>query len=165
MKTAGVLLLLLGAGFAGLAEAYRLRRRARELWELERGMELLRCHLERFCLSTPELARALSRSAPGAASALFGRFERELAMPDERDTAARWETAIAPLHEPERDVLAAFGAVLGRFGAQEQTAAALRTREQLSRLTEAAQTRAERSGKLCVALGFSAGAMLSLVFL
>lgn len=165
MTAAGVLLLIAGAGAAGIAYAFALQRRAQEMRELEQAMELLRYQMERFCLSTQELARTLSGTASGVGGRLFARLSEELDKTDERTVSERWFCAIAPLDDAPRRALTEFGAVLGRFGAQEQSAAAARARDELGRLANEARERAARSGKLCVALGFSAGAMLSLVLI
>ncbi len=165
MTAVGVLLLITGAGAAGIAYACILQRRAKELRELEQAMELLRYQMERFCLSTQELARTLSSTAQGAGGRLFARLSEELDKDDERAVSERWLCAIAPLDDAPRRALTEFGAVIGRFGAQEQCAAAVRARDELGRLAEEARERAARSGELCVVLGFSAGAMLSLVLI
>ena len=165
MTAAGVLLLIAGAGAAGIAYACALQRRAQELRELEQAMELLRYQMERFCLSTQELAQTLSGTAFGAGGRLFALFSEELKEPDERSVSERWQAAIASLDVAPRRALTEFGSVLGRFGAQEQSAAAARARDELKRLAVEAREQAARSGKLCVALGFSAGAMLSLVLI
>ena len=165
MTAVGVLLLIAGAGAAGIAYACALQRRAQELRELEQAMELLRYQMERFCLSTQELARSLSGTASGAGGRLFARLSEELDRDDERTVSERWQAVIAPLDDAPRRALTEFGSVFGSFGAQEQSAAAARARDELGRLAEAARERAAQSGKLCVVLGFSAGAMLSLVLI
>jgi len=128
-------------------------------------MELLRSMLSQFCLSTAELAHELSGSADGAGALLFRRLEKALACADERDISAKWREACAPLDAECTRALSSFGAVLGRFGAAEQTQAALRSRDELGALASAAEQRAERMGGLLCASGFSVGMMLALVLI
>lgn len=163
MRLWGALLIVSGSGWMGLRAARQLRMRARALRELEQAMAMLGCWLERFCLSTPELARQTARSSSGAGAALLSRWANELEKADERPLSERWTAACASLERPWRDVLEPVGEVLGRFGMQEQCAAVGQAGMQLSRLAQQAEERSRSSGKLFAALGFSLGAIAALV--
>lgn len=164
MKTVGAMLVGLGGLLCGLAVAGRLRSRARALRQLERTLALAFYAIGRFRLSTPALVRELAQSAPGAGGALFARvaalWERE-----DKPLGEIWRAALDGVPEQAKPALLAFGQVLGRYGAGEQTAAAERCRAELDRLAVCAENETARSGRVYVAVGAAAGCMAAIVML
>ena len=165
MRLWGALLLSLGGFLWGLGAAGRLKRQARELGELEKTMELAAYAIGRFSRPTPALAQELARTAPGAGGALFGRLAELLRRPGERGIDALWDEALEEVDAAARRPLLAFGRVLGRYGAQEQAQAAERCRGELGALAAQAAERAARGGRVYIALGTAAGAVLAIVML
>lgn len=165
MRLWGALLLCVGGLLLGLSAAAQLRRRARQLWELERAMELAGYALGRFCPPTLELAQSLAESAPGAGGALFARLAVGLQTKPDEPLDTLWAQAMESVDGEARPCLLVFGRVLGRYGAQEQARAAADCREALHRLTERANERAGRSGRVYIALGAAGAAMAAIVML
>lgn len=165
MRLWGALLLSLGGLLWGLGAAGRLKRQARELGELEKTMELAAYAIGRFSRPTPALAQELARTAPGAGGALFGRLAELLRRPGEGGIDALWDEALEEVDAAARRPLLAFGRVLGRYGAQEQAQAAERCRGELGALAAQAAERAARGGRVYIALGTAAGAVLAIVML
>lgn len=163
MRVLGGALLALAGLWSGLLARDGLRRSARRCGGLCRMLELLGYELERFRTPLPELFSALSRSADGEAAALCG------AVAEELDRGGRfsgaWARGTEPLPPPERDILRPLGDILGRYGAEEQTAAvesALRRMEDLRRTRE--RTLRDR-GRVCVGMCSGLGLMLAVLLL
>lgn len=165
MKVLGALMLFLGALAAGLCAAARLRGRARQLRELERTMALAGYAIGRFRLSTPALAGELARSAPGMGAVLFARLAAALETQGERSLEELWQEAANGADCAAQPCLLAFGAVLGRYGAEEQARAAEHCRQELDALAAQAAENAARSGRVYVALAAAAGAAAAIVML
>lgn len=165
MRLWGALLLCVGGLLLGFSAAARLRLRARQLWELERAMELAGYTLERFCPPTLELAQSLAESAPGAGGTLFARLAVGLQTKPDEPLDTLWAQAMDNVDGEAWPCLLVFGRVLGRYGAQEQVRAAERCREALHRLTEQANERAARLGRIYIALGAAGAALAAIVML
>lgn len=163
MRLWGALLISLGGLLWGLGAAARLRGRVRELRELARAMALAAYAIERFHRPTPALAQELAQTAPGAGGALFGRLAA--LMRDEGSLDVLWDKALDGVDTAAREPLAAFGRVLGRYGAREQAEAAAHCRRELEALAADAASRAAQSGRVYIALGTAAGAVLGIVML
>lgn len=165
MRLWGAVLLCLGGLLLGFSAAARLKARSRQLWELARAMELAGYDLGRFSPPTLELAQSLAESAPGAGGALFGRLAVGLQTQPDEPLDALWVRAVENVDSEAQPCLLAFGRVLGRYGADEQAQAAERCREALHRLTEQANERAARLGRIYIALGAAGAAMAAIVML
>lgn len=163
MKWLGALLVFLGGLLGGMGAAGRLRRAARELRELERTMALVAYALECYRLPTPALARQLAQSAPGAGAALFARVAAAMEDEPELSLDTLWAHALDGVAEVARPSLTAFGAVLGRYAAEEQARAAERCRRELDRLAEDAERESARNGRVYITVGAAVGAMAAIV--
>lgn len=165
MRLLGALLLTAAFALGGLSGARRLARREKMLGELAFSLGQLRFELARFRTPMPELAAHLAVSAPGAGGALFAGLSEALGDLPEESFAVLWARALGSLKGPERAALLALGGVLGRYGAEEQLAAAEGCEARLRELEREAKEAYRRSGKLYIGLGVSAGAMVSVMLL
>lgn len=165
MRGLGALLLCLGGLLCGMGAAGRLRRRARELRELERTMALAGYAIGRFRCPTPDLARELAEALPGAGAALFAQLAAAMERQTERSMDALWKDAIEGVDASARPALLAFGTVLGRYGAEEQAQMAERCRWELGKLAASAEQTAARNGRVYIAVGAAVGAMAAIVML
>lgn len=161
----GAALFTLAWTLAGCGAAARLRARARTVSELCRMVELLRFELARFAPPMPELFSYLARTAPGAGGKISQTLADSLDRLGDEEFSALWERALDGLSGPEREAMTALGRVLGRYGAQEELAAADVCRERLTALSSETERTAKERGRLYVGLSAAVGAVASVLML
>lgn len=122
MTWLGAALVAAAGVMTGVCAVREERRKTREAESVCRLLELMIFELERFATPLPELFSSLAGRTEGCAAALCGRAALALETEGTRFGAA-WRFACAALPDETRDILLPLGEVLGRYGAQEQTAA------------------------------------------
>lgn len=122
MNRLGAALIAAAGLMAGLRASRGERRKTLSAEGLCRLLELMIFELERFQTPLPELFSSLAERTDGTASALCSRAALALGAEGARLCQA-WAFACAALPAAEREFMLPLGGVLGRYGAQEQTAA------------------------------------------
>lgn len=163
MNLLGAALLTAAGLLCGLLAGAQLRDRLRQRRELCRMLSLMEFELERFRTPLPELFASLAGRLSGQAGALCARAASGLTDAGSPFSAV-WREAVSGLDAREREILLPLGAVLGRYGAAEQTAAVSAARGELCRLRD--ETAAQIGEKSRVYAGvFTAGGLLLAVLL
>lgn len=155
MKLIGALALVLASAGMGLAEALRLRRRARLTADLAAGLELLRGEIvSRLARHGPETARSFYAAVCAGLENLGGAEFGEI-----------WAAALEllDLSDPARAALLNLGGSLGRYGAAEQAAAISACEAELRREAQNAAEEARVMGKLRAGLAAGGGIILAIV--
>lgn len=165
MRLTGAVLLAAAGLLAGLTARRAMEARVRRLTELLGFLELLSMELGRFRTPMPELFGGLAGRTRGAASELCERVSAGLDRLGERTFSDIWAEAAAPLPAEERDLLGPLGAVLGRYGAEEQLLAVDRCRHDTEQAREAAAAALRDRGRLAVGLGAAGGAALAVLLI
>lgn len=169
LKLAGSALLLAGSAFLGAALAGRMKQRERTLTALIQGLAGMERELS-FCL--PPMVDWLLAAAEGAPEPAAG-FLRDcgeaLDRQEGRPLAQLWQEAasrrLQALTREDLVPLMALGAVLGRYGWEDQRKALAETGERLSSALALAQEERRGKGRVYSALSLAAGAFLVIVLI
>lgn len=162
MNTLGAALLAAAGVMAGLYGAGSLKRQARRARELARLLELMLFELERFRTPLPALFSALSDRADGAAAELCGRAALAMRAEDVRFCDA-WAFACRALSPAERELFLPLGSILGRYGAQEQTAALTAALGETRRYGDGLCAALSEKCRLCVGLSSACGLLAAVL--
>ena len=162
--------LLVGCGiWWGLAAAGELRRRERDLGAWLAALTLLEGELAFALPDLPQLLETLSRRAPMPTRAVFAAALRGMDGLGERSFGEIWASALVEspggLAPRELETLERLGAFLGRYGGEDQRAAAARVREELEKDRDAVREELGRKGKAYVTAGFALGTFLTILLL
>ena len=165
MKLIGALALVLASAGMGLAEALRLRRRARLTADLAAGLELLRGEIVSRLAPLPEAAERLARYGPEPARGFYAAVCAGLENLGGAEFSEIWRRALGllDLPDPARAAMENLGGSLGRYGAAEQAAAISACEQELRREAERAAQEAQVMGRLRAGLAAGAGLILAIV--
>lgn len=155
MNMLGALLLAAAGLLGGLCAASAYRRQAEEARALCQMLELMQFELERFRTPLPELFSALSDRSAGRAGELCRRASAALAADGVRFREA-WTFACGGLSGAERQILLPLGDILGRYGAQEQTAALASALSDMRQYSDSLWAALREKCRLCVGLSTAA---------
>lgn len=165
MRLTGAALLLAAGLLAGLAGADGLRCRAALRADLCRMLELMGYELERFHTPLPELFQKLCALMDGQAGGLCRRMRAGLDQLGRQELAEIWAQALTPLPATERNILMPLGAVLGRYGAQEQLQAVTAARLEMEQARDRARLEQQEQGRMVVGLSAAGAALLAVLLL
>lgn len=168
IKWIGALLVMTGCGGFGFAMAASHRREERNLSQLIRALEYMRCDLTCRMTPLPQLCRHASRSADGVISAVLELLARELEMqlaPDARACMASALSQIAVLSPALAGLLGELGATLGEFDLPGQLRGIDMTIESARRELEALSENRTHRLRSYQTLGLCAGAALAILFI
>ena len=117
MKLIGALALVLASAGMGLAEALRLRRRARLTADLAAGLELLRGEIVSRLAPLPEATERLARHGPETARSFYAAVCAGLENLGGAEFGEIWAAALEllDLSDPARAALLNLGGSLGRY--------------------------------------------------
>ena len=163
----GCCLLLLGCGLGGFLAGETLRNRQRVLEELLEALAMLERDLLLRRPPLPELMEALSREAPPLTRELFLGSARALESLERQSFPESWETLcreLPALEEEDRRVLNTLGRSLGRWSAQEQAESIRQCRQTLREHAQRAEADCRTKLPLYHTLGWTAGALLAVLF-
>ena len=122
MTAVGAILLTASGLLAGILGVKNLHDRVERACQLTRLLELMGFELERFKTPLIELFSSLSLRTEGVSSELCGRANAAMRAQDVIFREA-WCFSCEILSGQEREILLPLGEILGRYGAEEQTAA------------------------------------------
>ena len=127
-----------------------------------RMLEMMAFELTRFRTPMPELFAALSDRLDGSAAALCRTVSSGLAS-GSSDLRSVWLGAVRDLPMQERDILRPLGEILGRFGAEEQTAAIASAGAQMDALWRERQRTSQDRRKVCFGVLSASGILLAVL--
>ncbi len=162
MRLLGCAMLSVSGVLCGILSAGELRRELRELDGFALLLSRLSMELSRFKTPLPELFSSLTGELTGPASGFCRSIASGLSAGEE--FSVLWRRAGETLPPALWEIFGPLGSVLGRYGAEEQTAGILAARDLLSKLRE--EKRLALRDRMRVRLGVcSAGGFLLAVLL
>lgn len=169
LRTLGAILVVGCCSLLGLVTAGRSAQRLRSLGSLLSALEQMTAELAGLLMPLPELMLSLRIRAEQPAAEFFAKVywlaeKKRLPFCDAWEQAVK-ETEALCLRPEEEKALAALGAVLGRYDADTQCAAADRLIGQLTLFRELEEKDRARRGKVSAALGLGAGITLAILLL
>lgn len=170
LRMMGAVLLVGGTGAFGLGQALRLHRRAETLRRLSCAVADMRREIALRQTPMPELLSRMEKTQPPPVQALFSRTGYLLGELGSRSFALIWrqaaeETLRGVLRREELFTVEEIGSWLGRYDAQQQSAALDRVQSQLDEFAIAAASAAKKDGKVKTALGLAAGACSAILLM
>ncbi len=171
LKLLAVVLVVGGAAAAGQAAAARLRRRPRELRQLQTALHVLRTEVDWGMTLLPEALARAGRCVAGPAAELFAATARVLTVGDGRGAARAWQQAVeeigpaTSLAPEDREALLALGACLGASHREDQLRHLDLCLERLARAEVEARERAATEARLYQQLGLLGGLLVALLAL
>jgi len=160
MRLLGAALLVGGCAGVGWRHKKAMVEAVRALEDMIAALDRLRSELMTNRTPLPALTEELARSGPGAVRCVFAAAAEGLRAPDGEGFAALWARSLrrcGALGGGAVTALEHLGAVLGRYGVDEQASAIDRCTAHLERELTAAREKLRREGVLAPALGTAAG--------
>ncbi len=169
LKLLGALLVIGGGAWAGLSAAGELSRRAKVLDAWADALSLMENELSFRLSAMPELTERLSQSARSPAREVFLDLQKGLKRLGEASFEELWRGALSShpggLRGEELDELKNLGAVLGRYGWEDQCKSLETARRALTGWADLAREELRQKGKAYAALGVTLGAFLTILLL
>lgn len=170
LKTAGILLVILGASGFGCTMALGVRRQAALLRQLLSALEQMKGEIAYQKTPLPELMRLLSLSCSGALAAFFGQAAGDLHLRQEGSVYAIFKKALSaapPSAFPPqvRLVLLNLGKGLGKYDLERQLQSIDLAAERLQSLLDALQADQRARIRSYCTLGVCAGAAIAILAL
>lgn len=163
MNLLGAFLLAAAGVWSGWKMRDNLRREAGRCKALCSLLERIAYEIGRFRTPLPTLFGELSTEGACEVNALCGRIAE--ALDAGASFASAWEEEIAAFPAEERAILHPLGAVLGRYGAPEQTECVEGARRRMEELGSRREGRLRERGRVCVGVGSAAGILLAVLLL
>ena len=169
LKLLGGVLLAGGAAAMGYSASAWLARRVRTLRAMLGALELMEREISFRLTPMDRLLDRLARGTPPPAGTFFACCRDGLERLGERTLAEIWREALEQtplgLGAGELATLAELGELLGRYDAEGQREALSNARLRLEQDLRLAEEEREKKGRVCRALGLTAGAFLVIVLL
>lgn len=171
LKLLGAALVVGGPAWAGLALAAGLRRRPRELRQLQTALHVLQTEIDWGATPLPAALARAGAACPGPAGRLFASAAAELAAGDGRGAGEAWAAAVdraypeLALTPADRDILTALGACLGASHREDQMRHLHLCLDRLALAEREAREQAERGARLWQHLGVLGGLLLAVLAL
>ncbi len=170
LKTAGILLVILGASGAGFAMALSVRRQAALLRQLLSALEQMKGEIAYQRTPLPELMRLLSVGSSGAAAAFFGRVAGDLHLRQEGSVYAIFKKELAAVPAAAfpaqvRLVLLNLGKGLGKYDLESQLCSINLASQRLQSLLDALQADQRARMRSYCTLGVCAGLAIAILAL
>ena len=162
---------LIALGAAGTVRDYLLlcRGRVRALSAVEAMLELMQGELESSVLPMGQLLEAVEKRLDEPAARFAVHVREGLGELGRRSFSEIWDEALAldlmQLREPEREALAQFGAVLGRYELPRQLEALSSCRDRLRHEAQRERGAMTDRVRLAVGLGLTGTALLWIVLI
>lgn len=156
----GGLLLLVGGGLLGYGATAQMGRRLDAIAAIRGGLYALERELSQQLTPLPTLLQRNYLPFSSEFSACGQGVQEGVPFTRCWD---RLVDALPQLEGEERGILRPLGGILGRFEGEVQSAALLRTAEELERLEERLRENRFRLGRVYPALGMTAGAFFAIV--
>ncbi len=160
-RTAGAVLVMLAGVWCGMLQGAALRRSLARQEGFARMLEGISYELTRFRTPLPELFAVLSERMDGAAGRVC--LHTAEALGAGAGFSAAWTEALSGLPGEERDVLLSLAPVLGRYGAEEQSAAVEGALCRMEALCAAARPALREKCRVRLGVCAAAGAVLAVM--
>lgn len=171
LKLLGVALVVGAPSWVGLRMATDLRRRPRELQQLQTALNVLRTEIDWGATPLPQALARASGCCDGPVGRLFAAAARDLAAGSGRPAGEVWGAVVAraypdlALTPADREILSALGTCLGTSHREDQLRHLGLCLERLSLAEREARERAETNARLWQHLGVLGGLLLALLAL
>ena len=157
--------LLAGAGvWSGLLAARYVSEEVGRCGMWCRMLELMAFELERFRTPLPDLFASLSVQLDGVPRQVCEAVSTKV-MAEPAELRAVWQGETGGLPLLEREILQPLGDVLGRFGAEEQSAALITARERMDALRQTRQNELRDKRKIRFGLCSAGGILLAVLLM
>ena len=157
----GQLLLLLGCASLGVLRGLELKKRTACLWAFRRALSLLTRELSFSLRPLTDLLDQAAGETTGPAGTFFTACRENFLAGGGESWADSWQQALAetplPLTEPDKQVLAQVGDVLGRYDGESQRRALEGLGEALDGCLDQSRQEEKRLFRVYVALGVTGG--------
>lgn len=165
MRFIGAAILTAAFSAMGLAEALRLKKRARLISDVASGLELLSSEITSRLAPMPEAAERLALYGPESTRTFYAAVCAGLENLGGSEFSEIWLGALAllDLSETARASLTNLGGSLGRYGAGEQASAIAACEAELRREAIRASEEARIMGRLRAGLAAGGGLILAIV--
>lgn len=168
LKIIGSLLIVLGAGGFGIRKATQFYRQMRQIKELSRALELLKCEMNYTLLPVKELCEITSRRVGGTAGTLLKHYANYLEMDYTRAKAiqAAMETTngLCISNDIQMALLELFGN-LGRYDLDGENRLLAMTQNRLSNTLAQCESEKKPLAKGYAVLGICTGIALAIVLI
>lgn len=165
MRLTGALFLVLAGLLAGLGAAGEMKKTVRRREELCLLLARMAYELGCFRRPLPELFSVLARQEEGAAGALCRGVADRLPELGRVSFEEIWRDGIAFLPPEERHILAGVGAVLGRYGAEQQLPALESCSRDMEMVLDKARARASELGRVYIGLCTGGGVLAAVLLI
>lgn len=171
MRTGAALLVVGGAATAGWTAAARLRRRPRELRQIQTGLHVLRTEIDWGAVPLPAALARAGGCLAGVPGRLFSEAAAHLAGGEGLAAGEAWERAIAAcgadtaLTPGDLEILRALAVRLGTSHREDQVRHLEVCLDRLAQAEQQARERAEGDARLYQQLGVLGGLLLALLAL
>lgn len=170
LKTAGIILVVLGASGAGFTMALGVRRQAAVLRQLLSALEQMKGEIAYQRTPLPELMRLLSVGSRGVAAVFFDRVAGDLHLRQEGSVYAIFKKELSAMPEgaftPQvRLVLLNLGKGLGKYDLESQLRSIDLAAERLQSLLDALQADQQSRMRSYCTLGVCAGLAIAILAL
>ena len=169
------MLQIIGVGLVGLCTVWGaaegimlLRRRAKNISDLEHGVSLLRQELELAPVSMEQMMFQMENVCEGEAKKLFFEFRKKLCELEYRSACVLWKESVEGLDNIPteiRNILASVGNVLGRYDMNEQVESLRLAEQRLGQVRQQEWEKLRQQEKLFWALSTSAGGFLIILLI
>ncbi len=170
IKIIGAILLIGGAAIIGIYASNELSVRARVLQSFLSALDIMRSEIGGRLTPISEILEKLSRESAEPLDVFFRECLEEKNKRRDVPFFLIWSKVLAQadylkLKSNEKDVIKELGAVLGRYGAEEQINAISHTGRRISSLSESAENDRKRLGKLYTRLGVISGVAVVIILI
>lgn len=171
MRTGAVLLVVGGAATAGWTAAARLRRRPRELRQIQTGLHVLRTEIDWGAVPLPAALARAGGCLEGPTARIFAEAAAHLAGGEGLAAGEAWERALAAagpetaLTPGDVEILRALAVSLGTSHREDQVRHLEVCLGRLAEAEQRARERADADARLYQQLGVLGGLLLALLAL
>lgn len=170
MKILGALSVIIGCVLFGLIRAMSLTRHEKCVGAIIDSLQYMISELKTEALPLPELIALLSQTARSEVRVFYAKLSSAMELLGDESFESLWSSAVMTdsslgLSEGERQILCKAGVFMGKFSAEEQSAALESCIARLEPERRIAAEKAREGKKLYPGLGLAAGIMLAVMFL
>lgn len=170
IKIFGAIFLLGGATVIGFLAANELTVRVRVLSGFLSALSVMRSEIGERLTPIPELLDRLSKNSAPPLDAFFLACHYEKEQKADTQLSVIWlknlrRAEYLKLKQNEKEVISEIGAVLGRYGADEQLKSLSQIMRRVETLLESAEADKKRLGSVYTKLGFVCGMAMVIIFI
>ena len=170
LKLIGAAIVILSCLAMGIESSLSVRNGIKSLSSLVSSMELMKDEICERLTPMPELLELLVQRAERPAASFYANCLRALTSEKAESFAESWRIALVQTRElqltpDEALCFGELGKTLGRYDADNQREAITRTQGRMAEYLRRAESERAQKGKVCAALGLSAGLMLVIILM